>query len=144
MAKLNKLKSMIKRLNSSGSSRRISLTATGSSIPHDDDDSMWQQLSEEPKFDADGAVDEHSDVMPSGLHPVYVGKSRRRYLVSSDLVGHPLFRVLVERSDGEGATSSAVIVGCEVVLFEHLLWMLRNGNVHPELTPDDLVDFYVC
>nr|CAD1827359.1 unnamed protein product [Ananas comosus var. bracteatus] len=41
-------------------------------------------------------------------------------------------------------TSSAVIVGCEVVLFEHLLWMLRNGDVHPELTPDDLVDFYAC
>ncbi|XP_020090916.1 auxin-responsive protein SAUR72-like [Ananas comosus] len=144
MAKLNKLKSMIKRLNSSGSSRCVSRTISGSSIPHNDDDSMWQQPSEEPKFGADGAVNEHLDVVPCGLHPVYVGKSRRRYLVSTDLIGHPLFSVLVKRSGGGGGTSSAVIVGCEVVLFEHLLWMLRNGDVHPELTPDDLVDFYAC
>nr|CAD1835634.1 unnamed protein product [Ananas comosus var. bracteatus] len=58
------------------------------------------QRLEEPKFDAGSVVDEHLDVVPCGLHPIYVDKSRRRYLVSSDLIDHPLFRVLIERSDG--------------------------------------------
>nr|CAD1820461.1 unnamed protein product [Ananas comosus var. bracteatus] len=86
---------------------------------------------EEPKFDADSAVDEHLDVVPRGLHPIYVDKSRRRYLVSSDLIDHPLFRVLIERSDGGEGMSSAVIIVREVVLLEHLLRMLRNVGVHP-------------
>nr|CAD1825908.1 unnamed protein product [Ananas comosus var. bracteatus] len=76
-------------------------------------------------------VDEHLDVVPRGLHPIYVDKSRCRYLVSSDLINHPLFRVLIERSDGGEGMSSAVIIVREVVLLEHLLRMLRNVDVHP-------------
>ncbi|OAY81979.1 hypothetical protein ACMD2_24363 [Ananas comosus] len=126
----------------SGSSRCISRTACGSLILHDEDDNMWQQRLEEPKFDALSVVNEHLDVVLCRPHPVYVDKSRRRYLVSSDLIGHPLFRVLIERSgEGEGM-SSAVIDRYEVVLLEHLLRMLRNGDVHPELTPDNFVDFF--
>nr|CAD1822665.1 unnamed protein product [Ananas comosus var. bracteatus] len=67
---------------------------------------------------------------------------RRRYLVSSDIIDHLLFRVLIKRSDGGEGMSSAVIIMREVVLLEYLLWMLRNVGVHPELTPDDLVDFF--
>nr|CAD1818616.1 unnamed protein product [Ananas comosus var. bracteatus] len=89
------------------------------------------QRLEEPKFDADSTVDEHLDVVPCGLHPIYVDKSRRRYLVSSDLINHPLFRVLIERSDGGEGMPSAVIIVREVVLLEHLLRMLRNVGVHP-------------
>nr|CAD1843872.1 unnamed protein product [Ananas comosus var. bracteatus] len=74
------------------------------------------QRLEEPKFDADSAVDEHLDVVPRGLHPIYVDKSRCRYLVSSDLIDHPLFRVLIERSDGGEGMSSAVIIVREVSL----------------------------
>ncbi|OAY63234.1 hypothetical protein ACMD2_20693 [Ananas comosus] len=99
---------------------------------------MWQQWLEEPKFDADSAVEEHLDVVPRKLHPIYVDKSRRRYLVSSDLIDHPLFRVLIELSDGGEGMSSAVIIVREVVLLKYLLRMLRNVGVHPELTPDDL------
>nr|CAD1831818.1 unnamed protein product [Ananas comosus var. bracteatus] len=42
----------------------------------------------------------------------------RPYLVSSDFIDHPLFRVLIERSGGGEGTSSATVVGCEVVLFK--------------------------
>ncbi|MQM21269.1 hypothetical protein Taro_054306 [Colocasia esculenta] len=93
------------------------------------------------------------DKVPFGLHPVYVGKSRRRYLVSSHLVDHPLFRVLVQRSGGgaaeeeeeEGGGRPATVVGCEVVLFEHLLWMLENADPQSEsLSLDELVEFYAC
>ncbi|OAY77619.1 Glucan endo-1,3-beta-glucosidase 13 [Ananas comosus] len=94
---------------------------------------------EEPKFDAGSAVDEHLDVVPRGLHPIYVDKSRRRYLVSSDLIDHPLFRVLIERSDGGEGMPSAVIIVREVVLLEHLLRMLRNVGVHPSRMMDLLI-----
>lgn len=84
--------------------------------------------------------------VPPGFHPVYVGKSRRRYLVSSHLLDHPLFRVLVQRSAGGPSSpspSAAVVVGCEVVLFEHLLWMLQNGDPPPD-SPEELADLYAC
>ncbi|KAG6494756.1 auxin-responsive protein SAUR76-like [Zingiber officinale] len=82
------------------------------------------------------------DEAPAGLHPVYVGKSRRRYLISSRLVDHPLFQVLIDQRSADD-DPSAVVVGCEVVLFEHLLWMLENGDPSPE-SFDELVEFYAC
>jgi hypothetical protein len=80
-----------------------------------------------------------ADEVPKGLHPVYVGKSRRRYLVAEELVGQPLFQTLVDRS-AAGAAGSTV-VGCEVVLFEHMLWMLENADPKPE-SLDELVEYY--
>ncbi|XP_019193343.1 PREDICTED: auxin-responsive protein SAUR50-like [Ipomoea nil] len=91
--------------------------------------------------------DEHCSVPYSAaasskdLHPVYVGKSRRRYLVGSDIIDHPLFRELAERSGSY--SDESIAVGCEVVLFEHLLWMLENADPQPE-SLDELVDFYAC
>ncbi|URE27894.1 Auxin-responsive SAUR protein family member [Musa troglodytarum] len=92
-----------------------------------------------------GGASFHGDEVPAGLHAVYVGKSRRRYLVSSDLVDHPLFRVLVARTGGSvvGSTGAGTVVGCEVVLFDHLLWMLENADPPPD-SLDELVDFYSC
>ncbi|XP_068660788.1 auxin-responsive protein SAUR76-like [Aristolochia californica] len=80
------------------------------------------------------------DKVPGKLQAVYVGKSRRRYLISSELVDHPLFQVLMDRSSGD---SEAMTVGCEVVLFEHLLWMLQNADPQAE-SLDELVEFYAC
>ncbi|KAJ0090237.1 hypothetical protein Patl1_13668 [Pistacia atlantica] len=77
---------------------------------------------------------------PGDLHPVYVGKSRRRYLISSDIIDHPLFKELAERSND---SSDTINVSCEVVLFEHLLWMLENADPQPE-SLDELVEFYAC
>ncbi|OIW00206.1 hypothetical protein TanjilG_29196 [Lupinus angustifolius] len=82
----------------------------------------------------------------SDLHPVYVGKSRRLYRLTSDVVDHPLFRELVERSRDEQQQQQEhdnINVACEVVLFEHLLWMLHNADPQPE-SLDELVDFYAC
>ncbi|KAA8523365.1 hypothetical protein F0562_009788 [Nyssa sinensis] len=77
------------------------------------------------------------DKISRDLHPVYVGKSRRRYLISSNIIDNPVFRELVERS----GDNDSITVGCEVVLFEHLLWMLENADPQPE-SLDELVDFY--
>ncbi|KAI4377034.1 hypothetical protein MLD38_014729 [Melastoma candidum] len=79
------------------------------------------------------------------LRPVYVGKTRRQYLIGPDVADHPLFRELVSRS-GYGVNDSAdegVSVSCEVVLFEHLLWMLENG-ADPRDSFCELADFYTC
>nr|CAB3483133.1 unnamed protein product [Digitaria exilis] len=94
--------------------------------------------------DARGASFHGADEVPKGLHPVYVGKSRRRYLIAEGLVGHPLFQTLVNRTGG-GADEPAgcTVVGCEVVLFEHLLWMLENADPQPE-SLDELVEYYAC
>ena len=113
--KLTKLKSVLKKWNSfSNKQSRHNV----SSIACDDDSSCSRDL-----------------------HPVYVGKSRRRYLVTSDVIDHPLFRELVERSGD--SDDDTINVACEVVLFEHLLWMLDNADPQPE-SLDELVEFYAC
>ncbi|GMH04125.1 hypothetical protein Nepgr_005964 [Nepenthes gracilis] len=80
------------------------------------------------------------DKISGDLQPVYVGKSRRQYLISSEVIQNPLFRELVGRSSSD--QFDGLSVGCEVVLFEHLLWMLDNADPQPE-SLDELVEFYV-
>ncbi|CAO2188440.1 unnamed protein product [Urochloa humidicola] len=123
---LGKLRCMVRRWHSSG---RIVSRAPPS------------PLGEEGGHDG-GASFHGADEVPKGLHPVYVGKSRRRYLVAGDIVGHPLFQTLVHRTGG-GAETGCTVVGCEVVLFEHLLWMLENADPQPE-SLDELVEYYAC
>ncbi|PWZ55968.1 hypothetical protein Zm00014a_033600 [Zea mays] len=128
---LSKLRCMIKRWHSSS---RIVSRAPSPSSAHDGATSG----------DAHGASFHGADEVPKGLHPVYVGKSRRRYLVAEELVGHPLFQTLVHRTGGTtGGAAAGTVVGCEVVLFEHLLWMLENADPQPE-SLDELVDYYAC
>lgn len=120
--KLTKLKSVLKRWQSLGKLNRSgsSIAATNHSFSSDNDDDDCQ-------------------ISQDHLYPVYVGKSRRRYLISSEVADHPLFRELIDRS----GDSETVTIGCEVVLFEHLLWMLENADPQPE-SLDELVDFYAC
>ncbi|TKY64222.1 Auxin-induced protein, ARG7 [Spatholobus suberectus] len=75
------------------------------------------------------------------LHAVYVGKSRRRYLVNSEVIDHPVFQELVDRSST--GCDDGVVVSCEVVLFEHLLWMLESEETQLG-SMDELVEFYSC
>nr|CAD1825472.1 unnamed protein product [Ananas comosus var. bracteatus] len=144
-SKLSKLKGALKRWNStpvravsrsvSGGTSSASASASASARCHHHEDEAWLN----PRSD-----DEDRLPVPSGLHPVFVGKSRRRYLLSSDLVSHPLFRHLLARSSVSGDVSGdGLVVGCEVVLFEHLLWMLENADPAPD-SLDELVDFYAC
>lgn len=64
---------------------------------------------------------------------VFVGSSRRRYVIRSKHLNHPLLDALIDRS--EGNTEDGISVKCEVVLFDHLLWMLENAD--PEVDADD-------
>ncbi|XP_010476878.1 PREDICTED: uncharacterized protein LOC104756065 [Camelina sativa] len=86
------------------------------------------------------------------LHMVYVGKSRRPYMLSSHIIAHPLFQELLDRSSRfieERHDQETVLVACEVVLFEHLLWMLKNscsdlddGDDHERGSVEELAEFY--
>ena len=129
VGKLTKLKSAIKRLpsltklsrNSSSvsSNKRVSGGTSSSSTEHEQE----QQL-----------------------HAVYVGKSRRRYLVNSEVIDHPVFQELVDRSCSTSShddEDGVVVVSCEVVLFEHLLWMLESEETQLG-SMDELVEFYSC
>ncbi|KAG4970271.1 hypothetical protein JHK85_036692 [Glycine max] len=122
--KLTKLKSVLKKWNSFGNNSKHSRHHSISAVADDESSSR------------------------SDLHAVYVGKSRRLYRVASDVVDHPVFRELVERSrdsdqQQQSEDTTINVVACEVVLFEHLLWMLDNADPQPE-SLNELVDFYAC
>ncbi|XVE88574.1 hypothetical protein DITRI_Ditri19aG0080200 [Diplodiscus trichospermus] len=120
VGKLKKLKSAIKRWPS-----LTKLTRSSSAI---------------------AAAESEDKSIPKGLHAVYVGKSRRRYLVGSEIICHPLLQQLIDRSTGgdiNGTDDGEVVVSCEVVLFEHLLWMLENDGAQLG-SMEELVEFYTC
>ncbi|EEF33186.1 conserved hypothetical protein [Ricinus communis] len=118
IGKLTKLKSAIKRWPSFTKPARTNSTIAASNESED-------KNSKDP---------DHQ------LHAVYVGKSRRRYLLSSGTIYHPLFQELIERSGGFDHDGE-VAVSCEVVLFEHLLWMLESGGSQLG-SMEELAEFY--
>ncbi|XAR56880.1 hypothetical protein NMG60_11037520 [Bertholletia excelsa] len=73
---------------------------------------------------------------------VFVGSSRRRYVISSKHLNHPLLHALINKSKQKPGDD--IVVNCEVVLFDHLLWMLENAD--PNLSSEsleELADLYV-
>ncbi|WVZ91202.1 hypothetical protein U9M48_037405 [Paspalum notatum var. saurae] len=87
---------------------------------------------------------------------VFVGSSRRRYVISAEHLSHPLIAALiVDDGDGGGGgrrhkleKQEPVAVNCEVVLFDHLLWMLDSNTVDLRDGDDDamreLAQLYAC
>ncbi|XVF18265.1 hypothetical protein REPUB_Repub11eG0006200 [Reevesia pubescens] len=77
---------------------------------------------------------------------IYVGSTRKRYVISSKYLNHPLLNALIERSKqkhGDGIRED-ILVKCEVVLFDHLLWMLENSDPNLILNSlEELADLYV-
>lgn len=103
--------------------------------------SLWGQAPAATTKSSDADACQSPDGLGLGLHPVYVGQSRRRYLITAELAEHPLLQVLLRHSaKGDGGSA---VVGCEVLLFEHLLWMLENGEDENE-SVDELVEYYAC
>ncbi|XP_054810863.1 auxin-responsive protein SAUR78-like [Prosopis cineraria] len=71
----------------------------------------------------------------------YVGSTRKRYLISSKYLNHPLLNALIDKSK---QAEDVLVVNCEVVLFDHLLWMLENAD--PKFSSEsleELVQLYV-
>lgn len=90
--------------------------------------------------DADEAT---AAAVGGGAAAVIVGSSRRRYVISAEHLSHPLIAALI---DDDERHKEPVAVNCEVVLFDHLLWMLDNAvDLHED---DDamreLAQLYAC
>ncbi|KMS99286.1 hypothetical protein BVRB_2g046150 [Beta vulgaris subsp. vulgaris] len=68
---------------------------------------------------------------------IYVGSSRRRYEIDSKYLNHPLLNALIEKSK-QSPGDSTISIKCEVILFDHLLWMLENGD--PNLAAYDSLE----
>ncbi|KAG5021924.1 hypothetical protein JHK85_018266 [Glycine max] len=84
--------------------------------------------------------------MQEGEHceTVFVGSTRKRYVISSKYLNHPLLKALINNSKQKGSDESVLVVNCEVVLFDHLLWMLENAD--PKFGSDsleELAELYV-
>ena len=67
-------------------------------------------------------------------------------MISSKYLNHPLLNALIEKSNqkGKDAEDDVLVVNCEVVLFDHLLWMLENAD--PKFSSEsleELVQLYV-
>ena len=137
---MNRLRSAVLRRCKSLS--RVAVGARPSPAPYTNLRSMSTR-------DAAAAVDADDDgAAASGGAVVLVGSSRRRYVISAEHLSHPLIAALIgdegRRRDGQPA-----VVNCEVVLFDHLLWMLDNAD-NDDLRTDDgaamreLAQLYAC
>ncbi|KAH7661146.1 Small auxin-up RNA protein [Dioscorea alata] len=114
---LRKCKSLSKQLG-----RSSSYSSLRSKSNREEGDELWRHIST-----GDDAV-------------VLVGSSRRRYMISSKYLNHPLFNALIEKSSMSGDNTFAV--KCEVVLFDHLLWMLDNADIDCG-SLEELAELYV-
>ncbi|KNA08169.1 hypothetical protein SOVF_165070 [Spinacia oleracea] len=68
--------------------------------------------------------------VPSGHVPVYVGEEMERYVVSADLMNHPVFMKLLNKSAQEYGyeQKGALRIPCNVLVFERVLEALRRGR----------------
>ncbi|KAJ7546597.1 hypothetical protein O6H91_08G045900 [Diphasiastrum complanatum] len=84
--------------------------------------------------------------VPDGFLQVYVGRDQRRYVISDRYLKHPVFRSLMQKSGVSLDEKDGIKFPCEVVLFDHLLWMLENDDpaVRQADSVDELVEFYAC
>ncbi|KAL8205656.1 hypothetical protein R6Q57_009207 [Mikania cordata] len=71
-----------------------------------------------------------SGVVPVGHLPIYVGEEMERFVVSADLLNHPIFINLLNKSAQEyGYEQQGVLrIPCHVLVFEQVLEALRSGN----------------
>ncbi|KAF8080862.1 hypothetical protein N665_0918s0003 [Sinapis alba] len=76
--------------------------------------------------------------VPQGHVPVYVGDEMDRFVVSAELLNHPVFIGLLNRSAQEyGYEQKGVLqIPCHVLVFERVMESLRLGLA----VPSDLQD----
>lgn len=78
-----------------------------------------------------GESDSTSSIrVPEGYLPVYVGEEMERFVVRADLLNHPLFINLLNKSAQEyGYQQKGVLrIPCHVIVFGRLIEALRLGE----------------
>ncbi|XP_022718102.1 auxin-responsive protein SAUR71-like [Durio zibethinus] len=88
--------------------------------------------------------------VPEGHVPVYVGEEMKRFVVSAELLNHPVFMGLLNKSAQEyGYEQKGVLhIPCHVLVFERVMEALRLGvesrdlqDLLRSLSDDCFVDF---
>ncbi|KAK7267179.1 hypothetical protein RIF29_19844 [Crotalaria pallida] len=76
-----------------------------------------------------------SSVVPEGHVPIYVGDEMERFVVSAELLNHPIFVKLLNQSAQEyGYEQKGVLrLPCHVIVFERVLDALRRGRYSREI-----------
>ncbi|XAR56908.1 hypothetical protein NMG60_11037550 [Bertholletia excelsa] len=71
-----------------------------------------------------------SVAVPEGHLPVYVGEEMERFVVSAELLNHPIFVKLLNKSAQEYGyeQKGALRIPCHVLVFERVLEALRVGD----------------
>ena len=143
--KMNKIRTILNRWQSFLRVGRSHSNLTSVSDPFHADAHDWDRVIA-PTFAENRPsrlvhADNHKlDEVPEECKIVYVGKSRKRYFLSAHYASHPLLRVLIVESFRDGFS-----VACEVVLFEHLVWMLENTEpeaIQSDSSMKELAEFY--
>eukprot|EP01018_Ginkgo_biloba_P026898 Gb_31036 [translate_table: standard] len=83
--------------------------------------------------------------VPKGYMAVYVGKELRRFVIPTVYMNHSVFRVLLDKTADEFGfdQKGGLIIPCETLFFEHLIWLLNNNDPSVQsLELDELMDFY--
>ncbi|KAJ1398806.1 Small auxin-up RNA [Sesbania bispinosa] len=81
--------------------------------------------------------------VPEGHVPVYVGEEMERFVVSAELLNHPVFVKLLNRSAQEyGYEQKGVLrIPCHVIIFEQVLEALQlghdSGDIHDLLSSSE-------
>ncbi|KAJ1416722.1 Small auxin-up RNA [Sesbania bispinosa] len=81
--------------------------------------------------------------VPEGHVPVYVGEEMERFVVSAELLNHPVFVKLLNRSAQEyGYEQKGVLrIPCHVIIFERVLEALQlghdSGDIHDLLSSSE-------
>ncbi|KAG2676607.1 hypothetical protein I3760_12G060600 [Carya illinoinensis] len=95
---------------------------------------------------------------PGRLVTVVVGKEKKEFLVDSFVLEENPFRVLIEmmmmkkkkkkneKEDihvAESRKKGVIFVDVDAILFEHLLWLMRNDSSSLlQLNLEEIIDFY--
>ncbi|KAL0399011.1 UNVERIFIED_CONTAM: Auxin-responsive protein SAUR76 [Sesamum radiatum] len=127
---MKKINSMLRKCKTL--SRQLGRTSSYSSLrskstrgPHRQYQELWGD-------------DANMQEMKEPCETIFVGSSRRRYVISSKHLNHPLLNALIQKSKKEPGPDHDLSVKCEVVLFDHLLWMLENAD--PNLISSDSLE----
>lgn len=79
--------------------------------------------------------------VPKGYLAVYVGPELRRFIIPTSYLGHPLFKMLLEKAAEEFGfdQSGGLTIPCEIETFKYLLKCMENQpqEEHHEESHDD-------
>lgn len=72
-------------------------------------------------------------VVPEGCFSVYVGQQKQRFVIRTECLNHPLFKILLEEAESEyGYTSEGPLeLPCEVDLFLKVLMEMDCDEISP-------------